>query len=319
MTRIFRIVVPASSANLGPGFDSIGLALSFRLEIDVFPAETWSFLPRSPALAGVPEDETNLVIRTALDGAPALAALGHSGRSVALPPCRLEAWSDIPLARGLGSSAAAIVAGLLLANERGGYGLSRDLLAGPAVAAEGHPDNPLAALFGGLVVAGPWTRGPATNREDDALPASAPDFVRLDLPPCDIVVSIPDYPLETKKARAALPASLPHPVATAASAQANLLVAALGAGDWATAGRALMGDLLHEPCRRPLLPDFDRMRRVALDSGAYGATLSGAGPTVIAFAPPGRGLAVRESLAAAFPAFDTRLVSEDKEGARLIR
>lgn len=303
--KLFTITAPASSANLGPGFDSIGLALSLSLKVDVYPSETWRFEPRSPELTGVPRDESNLVIRTALATA--------RERGAAPRPCRLEAWSDIPLARGLGSSAAAIVTGLMLANELGRLGLPKEELARLAILAEGHPDNPLAALYGGLVVA-------ATGGDGGAAAAGGRvSFVRGHLPPCDIVVCIPDYPLETKKARAVLPSTLPFGRAVAASARANVLVAALVSGDWGGVGEAMRGDLFHEPYREPLLPDLPRMRRLAYESGAYGAALSGAGPSVIAFTPAGRGPGLRDRFAEAFPSFGARLAAEDKDGTRLIR
>jgi homoserine kinase len=143
-------------------------------------------------------------------------------------------------------------------------------------------------------------------------------FVRAPLPPADIVLCIPDYPLPTVTARAVLPATLPFADAVLASARANVLVAALLSGDWPAAGRMLGGDLLHEPFRAPLLPDFARMREVALANGAHGAALSGAGPTVIAFAPPGRGPALRKAFQEAFPSFETRVVSEDRLGATVV-
>ncbi len=345
--KLFTISVPASSANLGPGFDSIGLALSFSLKVDVYPDETWRLEPRSPELSGVPRDESSLVIRTALAAAREHGAVLH--------PCRLEAWSDIPLARGLGSSAAAIVAGLMLANELGGLGLPKEELACSAIRAEGHPDNPLAALFGGLVIAATGGGSEASGRGSagggsevsgrgsagGGSEASSPgrdgggdgvgdshsgedgcgrvSFVLGHLPPCDIVVCIPDYPLETKRARAALPETLPFGRAVAASGQANVLVAALFAGDWEKAGEAMRGDLFHEPYREPLLPGLPRMRRLAYENGAYGAALSGAGPTVIAFAPTGSGPRLRDRFSETFPAFDARLATEDRDGARLIR
>jgi len=158
-----RIEVPATSANLGPGFDSVGLALSFGLTVEVYPqagaaggggaspeAPRWQVEMPDPArgaadLSGLPTDDTNLIVRTAL----AVAA----GHGAALPPCRLVVRSEIPLARGLGSSASAIVAGALIANEVGGLGLSRGDLVTVAARLEGHPDNVAPAILGGLVIA----------------------------------------------------------------------------------------------------------------------------------------------------------------------
>jgi homoserine kinase len=322
--RPLRIKVPATSANLGPGFDSVGLALSFGLTVEVYPqcgaaggggaspgAPRWQVEMPDPApgaadLSGLPTDESNLIVRTAFAVAAGHGAVGHGvagGR--ALPPCRLVVRSEIPLARGLGSSASAIVAGALIANEVGGLGLSRGDLVTVAARLEGHPDNVAPAILGGLVIAA-----------QGGVPVT---FVRAHLPPADIVLCIPDYPLPTAKARAVLPASLPYRDAVLASARANVLVAGLLSGAWPAAGEMLRGDLFHEPFRAPLLPDFARILEVALANGAYGAALSGAGPTVIAFAPPGRGRALRQAFQEAFPSFETRLASEDRQGAVLVR
>ena len=318
-----RIKVPATSANLGPGFDSVGLALSFGLTVEVYPqagtaggggvspeAPRWQVEMPDPALADLPTDETNLIVRTAL----AVAA----GHGVALPPCRLVVRSEIPLARGLGSSASAIVAGALIANEVGGLGFSRGDLVTVAARLEGHPDNVASAILGGLVVAaqGGERGGGHAVGGGPVVPVT---FVRVHLPPADIVLCIPEYPLPTVTARAVLPESLPYGNAVPASARANVLVAGLLSGDWLAAGEMMRGDLFHEPFRAPLMPDFARMREVALANGAYGAALSGAGPTVIAFAPSGRGPALRQAFQEAFPSFETRLVSEDRQGAVVVR
>jgi len=326
-----RIKVPATSANLGPGFDSVGLALSFGLTVEVYPqagtaggggaspeAPRWQVEMPDPArgaadLLGLPTDESNLIIQTAL----AVAAEHGVAAGAALPPCRLVVRSEIPLARGLGSSASAIVAGAVLANEVGGLGLSRGDLVTVAARLEGHPDNVAPAILGGLVIAvqGGERGGGHTVGGGPAAPVT---FVRAHLPPADIVLCIPDYPLPTAKARAVLPATLPFADAVLASARASVLVAALLSGDWLGAGEMMRGDLFHEPFRAPLMPDFARLREVALANGAYGAALSGAGPTVIAFAPPGRGPAVADAFRAAFPRFETRVVAEERRGATVV-
>ena len=322
--RVFTIRVPATSANLGPGFDSLGLALSFGLAVRVDPTVAadgriaaaegaaatrglpgaWRVDLRSETLLGLPTDETNLIVRTALEVA--------AGYGITLPPGHLVVNSEIPLARGLGSSASAIVAGVVLTNELGGLGLSREDIVAVAAAVEGHPDNVAAAVVGGLVVTAS-AAAPAS-----ATPASAGTpglvFIRANLPPADIVVAIPDYPLPTKLARSALPGSLPHPTAVLAGARGNVLVAALLSGDWARAGLMMRGDLLHEPYRAPLMPTFTRLRDLAYEAGAYGACLSGAGPTVIAFTPPGRGGEVGRAMGVAYPAYDVRIATENRQG-----
>ena len=331
--RAFTIRVPATSANLGPGFDSLGLALSFGLAVRVDPAVeadgriaaaegaaatrgrpgAWRVDLRSETLLGLPTDETNLIVRTALEVA--------AGYGITLPPGHLVVNSEIPLARGLGSSASAIVAGVVLANELGGLGLSREDIVAVAAAVEGHPDNVAAAVLGGLVVtasaAAPASAtAPASAATAARASAGTPGlvFIRANLPPADIVVAVPDYPLPTKLARSALPGSLPHPTAVLAGARGNVLVAALLSGDWARAGLMMRGDLFHEPYRAPLMPTFTRLRDLAYEAGAYGACLSGAGPTVIAFTPPGRGGEVGRAMGAAYPAYDVRITTEDRQG-----
>jgi homoserine kinase len=340
-----RIKVPATAANLGPGFDSVGLALSFGLTVEVYPlagtpagsaggggaspgAPRWQVELPDPApgeadLSGLPTDETNLIVRTALAVAAGqvTAGSGTAGHGVAggaaLPPCRLVVRSQIPLARGLGSSASAIVAGTLVANELGGLGLAPGDLVTVTARLEGHPDNVAPAILGGLVIAAQGGES-GDGHTVGGGPAAPVTFVRAHLPPADIVLCIPDYPLPTVTARAVLPATLPFADAVLGSARANVLVAALLFGDWPAAGRMLGGDLFHEPFRQPLLPDCTRLREVALAAGAYGAALSGAGPTVIAFAPPGRGPAVADAFRAVFPRFETRVVAEQRRGATVV-
>jgi len=287
------IKVPATAANLGPGFDSIGLALSIALEVSLGPPEaTWRVEHLDPDPAGLPADGTNLIVRVAQDVA--------SERGVDLEPRLLMVSSAIPLARGLGSSAAAIVAGIELANELGGLNLSAEERVDTASRIEGHPDNVSAAFYGGFVISVHDGDGTAV--------------VRANLPPADVILCIPGYPLLTKAARAALPATLSHREAVLGSARGNVLVAALLKGDWELAGRMMCRDVFHEPYREPLMPQFRMMRETARRSGAYGAALSGAGPALIAFAPSGQGPVVCRALREAFPDFDVRVTTEDREG-----
>lgn len=300
--RLLTIWVPATSANLGPGFDSVGLALAFGLTVEVFPADgRWSVELTGDDLLGLPTGEDNLIVGTAL------AVAGRHGAE--LPSCRLAVKSEIPLARGLGSSAAAIVSGVMLANELGRLRLTGAEFVSEAARVEGHPDNVAPAILGGLVIG---AQAPSC--------AQAPPFwVAARFPPAEVVLCIPDDALKTETARAALPAYLPFADAVRGSAASNVLVAALLCGDWGTAGEMMRHDVFHECFRQGLLPDFPSMRDLAYRHGAYGAALSGAGPTLIAFAPSGRAAALAEAFRRDFPRFETRITSASRRGARVSR
>ncbi len=301
---LFTIRVPATSANLGPGFDSLGLALGFGLEVAVHPAEppgSWLVEPLGPNLDGLPYDEENLIVRTALD-----VAARHGVR---LPPHRLVLRSGIPLARGLGSSAAAVVAGVELANEVAGLGLGDERRIDLAARVEGHPDNVAAAILGGLVIA--------------AMDDAKTTVLRAHLPPADVVLAIPEYSLPTATARAVLPREMPYRTAVLASARGNALVAALLLGDWTRAGELMRGDLFHEPHRAGLVPGLAALRDLVYEAvskgGAYGAALSGAGPTLIAFAPVGHGPALAATLHRAVPRYAIHVTAESRRGVTVSR
>lgn len=251
---MLSISVPATSANLGPGFDSIGIAVDMQLTLQVIaPSTHWQI--DHPFGDEVPHDERNLIIKTALALAPTLT------------PYHLQMASPIPLARGLGSSSTAIVAGLVLANELGGQGRSLDDLLAVATRMEGHPDNVAPALFGGLVV--------ATYVQERV------HAVKLPLPNLFASIYVPNEELLTAASRDVLPAQLPFKQAVAGSSIANTLVAALATQDWATALPLLEADQFHEQYRAKLVPALATIRKVAHQMGIVGTYLSGAGPTVL--------------------------------------
>ncbi|CAN5593924.1 homoserine kinase [soil metagenome] len=257
------VTVPATSANLGPGFDALGLALALRdrLEAEVLPRGLVVEVHGAGADA-VPRDETHLVVRSMRAG---FEALGVSPAGL-----RLTCHNVVPHARGLGSSSAAIVGGLGLARalvEDGAALLDDDALFRLAATIEGHPDNVAPACFGGFVISG---------RDAGAFYA-----VRAGLDPqIGAVVLVPPDGVETEVARGLLPAQVPHADAAANAGRAALLVAAL-------AGRPehlLRGtrDLLHQDYRRPAMPaTLDLVE--ALRADGVPAIVSGAGPTVLAF------------------------------------
>ncbi|KRE95187.1 homoserine kinase [Nocardioides sp. Soil774] len=258
-----RVTVPATSANLGPGFDAFGLALSLRDELEAQVLREGLVVDVEGAGAdGVPRDESHLVVRAMR------AAFELMGEQP--PGLRLACRNRIPHARGLGSSSAAIVAGVVLARGlvAGGQLLASDeALFGLAADLEGHPDNVAAAFYGGFVISG---------REDDHWWA-----VRAGVDPrITAVAFVPPTGVETTVARGLLPASVPHADAAANSGRAALLVAALNGQPehLLTATR----EWLHQDQREPAMPQTLALVR-RLRAAGVPAVVSGAGPTVLAF------------------------------------
>lgn len=257
------VTVPATSANLGPGFDALGLALSLRDELHAsVTASGLTVDVEGAGAAGVPRDESHLVVRSMR---AAFDLLGEQPAGLAL-----SCHNVIPHARGLGSSSAAIVAGLCLARGLAADGerrLDDDALFRLAAEIEGHPDNVAPAFYGGFVIAGSEAGSFFATR-------SAVD------PSVRAVVLVPPEGVETKVARSLLPASVPHADAAANSGRAALLVAALAARPdlLHTATR----DWLHQDYRRAAMPATLELVD-ALRAEGYAAIVSGAGPTVLVF------------------------------------
>jgi homoserine kinase len=238
-----RVRVPASSANLGPGFDVLAAALGVWMELEV--EETGRFEVRTDL--PIARDRRNLAVR----GFSALRPVDD---------VRFTIRSDIPLSGGLGTSAAAYVAGLAAADAANGGG--GDLLA-EAVRLEGHPDNVAAALLGGFVI--------CTGSRAE----------RLEPPPgLSAVLVVPDRAVRTSKARAALPPEVPMADAVHNVGRASLLVLGLARGDLDLVAQGL-DDRLHQPRRASLYPRSMELVSRARSFGALGATISGAGPTVL--------------------------------------
>lgn len=256
-----RVIVPATTANLGPGFDALGLALDLVNEVEAEVLEgdgPHEFTIEGEGAGQLPTDERHLMLQA--------AQWYCGGRQTRLPRLRLRQLNRIPLARGLGSSAAAIVAGLCLAGYlRGG---TCDELVAAATRLEGHPDNVAPALLGGLV---------ASVAEDTVHAAPCPIHERL-----AVAVAIPAFELSTHQARQALPSLVPYKDAVYNLSRVALLLAGLREGRraWVEAGTK---DCLHQPYRCPLVPGLDKVMDAAHDAGAWGAFLSGAGPTMAAW------------------------------------
>jgi homoserine kinase len=238
--------VPASSANLGPGYDVLAAALSLTLELEV--EETGEFFVHSD-VPGVPADRTNLCVR-AFERLHPVDGLAFQVRS------------EIPAAAGLGSSAAAIVAGLAAADHL--YELDAPLFE-LAAELEGHPDNVAAALYGGFVIC----------------PGDGEAPVRFDpAPGLEGVVAIPPNEVPTAEARTALPDEVPLTEAVYNVGHASLLLLGLVKDDFSLIARGL-ADRLHQPRRQHLYPRSMELVERAAELGAVGATISGAGPTVL--------------------------------------
>ena len=252
-----KIIVPATSANVGPGFDSVGVAVTKYLEIQVCE-EREEWMIEHQLGKWIPRDERNLLLKIALQIVPDLQ------------PRRLKMISDIPLARGLGSSSSVIVAGIELANQLGNLKLSQHEKLQLATKIEGHPDNVAPAIYGNLVI--------ASSVEGQVSAVVAP------FPECAFLAYIPNYELRTRDSRGVLPKKLSYKEAVAASSIANVAIASLLTGDMVKAGQAIESDLFHERYRQELVRDFATIKKVAKRNGAYATYLSGAGPTVMVLA-----------------------------------
>ena len=253
-----KIIVPATSANVGPGFDSVGIAVSKYLTIDVLETQENWWIEHDLG-EEIPSNEENLLLQTALQVASDL------------PPHRLKMTSEVPLARGLGSSSSVIVAGIELANQLGKLSLSDEDKLEIATKIEGHPDNVAPAIFGNLVVASYVDQ--QTNH------------LVLPFPECALVAFVPNYELKTSDSRNVLPSEWTYKEAVAASSIANVAIAALAKGDLRVAGKAIEADRFHERYRQQLVAEFPQVKEVAHQHDAYATYLSGAGPTIMTLLP----------------------------------
>lgn len=256
--RAARVRIPASSANLGPGYDSFGLALALFDVLEAEPSESWTVEVVGEGAGELPVDESSAVV-VAMKAV--LAEVGAQGAF------RVRCENAVPPGVGLGSSAAALVGGLTLADCALGSELPRTRLFELAARIEGHPDNVAPALFGGLTLC--W--------DDEGVPR----YARVEPAGGFAVVAIPGAaPLPTAESRRLLPENVPHADAAFTAARAGLLVAGLTLGRPELV-RAGLADRIHEPYREAAVTDLGRVRATLMECGADGAALSGAGPTVI--------------------------------------
>ena len=273
-------VAPASTSNLGPGFDCLGLALSLTLTATATRIDSGFRIVRKGEGSDLAIDPHRDLV---------LSSFRRLCRAAGkpTPTIALLIDSEIPVARGLGSSAAAIVAGLSLANAWLAGRFTREELLAEAIAVEGHPDNVSASLLGGLTLSLP--------RSDGSVEALRPGS----LAGIGITLVIPEIRVSTEKARALLPKSVPLPLAAANTARALALLHAFESRRFDLLADALH-DVYHVPHRARLIPGYARVVEAGRSAGAAGVTISGSGPTLLAFHPPGKGQRVGAAMVRAF-------------------
>jgi homoserine kinase len=303
MSLTAQVTVPATTANIGPGFDCLGAALTLynQFHFTVLPtnAPVLQISVSGTEAARLVVDDSNLAYRAFL------ALYDHIGQ--APPPLHLQIHLGVPLARGLGSSSTAIVGGLMGANLLAGSPLEPPALATLATAIEGHPDNVVPALLGGCRLAATDTNQPWTLCEvpwhDSVMP----------------IVAIPAFELSTAAARQVLPPYYSRADAIFNTAHLGLLLRGLseGNGDWL---RAALCDRIHQPYRQSLIPGYEPVHQAAIEAGAWGLVISGAGPTLLALAPPERVAAVSAAIERAWQGYgftvNVAALALDRQGAR---
>ncbi|BFM40198.1 homoserine kinase [Synechocystis sp. LKSZ1] len=299
----FTVTVPATTANLGPGFDCLGAALSLynRVTLTQLPdtEPCLSIAVTGPEADKVSRQTDNLIYQSILTF--------YRHREQSVPSLQLDIELGVPLARGLGSSATAIVAGLVGANALSGFPCSNQELLDLAIALEGHPDNVAPALLGNCQLSvqdgGRWEIN-AMPWADNLIP----------------VVAIPDFELSTEAARSVLPSTYDRKDVIFNSAHLALLLQALatGRGDWL---RVAMEDKIHQPYRQGLIPGYLALKQAALDAGAYNLVISGAGPTLLAITSPETAAPVAQALQQTWQDqginTQTHILALDRQGANV--
>ncbi|HHY27718.1 MAG TPA: homoserine kinase [Desulfitobacterium dehalogenans] len=295
-----RVRIPATSANLGPGFDCLGMALSLYNVVQIESSDVFQITLKGDYTAGITADETNLVWQS-------MCTLWET-IGFEIPTVSLELENNVPPTRGMGSSSAAIVGGLVAANEWAGGVLSKPEILQIANQIEGHPDNVAPALLGGITL--------AVTAETAVIARtlhSNPQFMALAI--------VPDFYLSTEKSRNVLPTSISRADAVYNLSRTALLVEALIHENYELLKEG-MQDRLHQNQRASLVPGLGETLQVALDSGAYGSALSGSGPTILALVSPDKAeqvsQAMVDSLAGHGLSAKAYLLSVDSEGAAVI-
>jgi homoserine kinase len=295
---MISVRVPATSANLGPGYDAVGLALSLSMRISLDRAPYPLVEVHGIGADMIPKDPDHPAYRAARFVAEMIDESDVH--------FHLVQENGIPPARGLGGSAAALVGGAVAANDLLGRPMAPPDLLNLVCDLDGHPDNAAPALLGGLVIG--------------TLTPEGISSVRLEPKNLDVVVAVPDFAVSTTAARRALPESVSHKDAAFNVGRAGLLLGALATGEYDLL-RVAMQDRLHQPYRSHLIPGLEDVIEAAHASGAYGACLSGSGPTVLAFSPEGNAQRIAHAMHAAFEARGVRAkawaLDVDLTGARV--
>lgn len=304
-TESRTISVPATTANIGPGFDCLGAALTLYNQFTFTPLDEepgyLEIVARGDEADRVQTTDSNLVYQ----------AFSHfyQGLEQPTPAVKIEIELGVPLARGLGSSATAIVGGLVGANALAGLPLSQTAVMQMAISMEGHPDNVVPALMGGCRLA-------ATG-------------LGADWEICEVgwheslatIVAIPDFELSTAEARRVLPESYSRADAIFNTAHLGLLLQGLATGqpNWL---KAALQDRIHQPYRQSLIPGYQTVQTAALTAGAYGMVISGAGPTLLAIADRTEAAKVRSAMQQAWTEIDIAAqvysLSLDPRGAVIV-
>ncbi|NMC33032.1 MAG: homoserine kinase [Veillonellaceae bacterium] len=297
-----RVRIPATTANCGPGFDTLGIACTLYNEVLLEMTETTGQIEIGVSGDGadsLPVNDRNLVLRSVR------AVFEKAGKQPS--GIRLTLRNNIPLSRGLGSSSAAIVGGVVAANAVLGGKFSPDELLDLATKLEGHPDNVAPALLGGFTIS--------------VMQGGQVVCLRLPVPEqLQLVVCIPDFRLSTNKARQAIPASVPHRDAVYNVSRAALLVGAMASGQIGYLADAL-DDKLHQPYRAALIPGMMEVFAAGKAAGALGVAMSGAGPSLMAYTTE-KVDAIGEAMVQAFKKYDVSsrylCLGIDYQGARIV-
>lgn len=300
--KTIRVRVPGTTANCGPGFDTIGIACNIynELELTLRKEEKLTIEISGEGAGNIPYDSRNIVWRS-IQHLLEKANVEYKGAYIKMR-------NNVPLSRGLGSSAAAIVAGLKAANVALGNPFNRRELFQMATELEGHPDNVAPAIFGGVTIS------VVENGQPECL-SFIPKI------PLRLIVAVPEFSLSTRSARNVLPEMVPMKDAIFNISRASLLVAALCRGDTRHLRHAFE-DMIHQPYRAKLIPGMYDVFEAAKNAGALGACMSGAGPCLIAFATEG-GDAIGASMVTAFNANKVKarylLLTIDNRGVHIIK
>ena len=298
MPEQMRVRVPASSANLGPGLDTLGLALQIYLDCRFRKSDNLTFSASGRDLSSIPLDDSNLIWQTALQVAAA--------QDREMPPVQIQIDNDIPVGKGLGSSAAALLAGVVIADQVLELGWERNRILDEAARLEGHPDNVAASVLGSVVTA--------------AIDADGfTRAVRLDLPQTlRVAIVCPTFTLATYHMRAVLPDTYSKQDAIFNVQRAALLVAALATGNREVFPECFQ-DRMHQPYRLSLVPGMETILKLRAP-GLLGCTLSGAGPAMLVFYDEGSESVVemvRDQFKRAGRPSDVIFTEVDREGLKV--